>query len=667
MKKIVVFLLLALLYTGTAHGQVTPAPPPYTVNITSSGLPDSAKVKYWGGLSGTGNTPFSISSDTFYTANIEPFSVDLATGYDTGYFLWIWDRLYNSVTADARLPVESIVFGDYTPNTYDRNYKYVGYSDSFVLPTPVPTPMETPEPPIYSDFQVIDAVTKQQVQASNFRIVFNNYYTFTKIYEYTTSAGRFGPVGAWPGTYVVVVSADGYQTMTDTWKLATTAAFELYPSSQASPTPEHETVSTMTPGPVSTPSAADLNWYKVAGPIAPQITQVHVNNRSSVDVTYSSDHTAIRALDWGSVTRNGNVFSVNVKLIDWAGPSANWQTTVRHTYDLGALTQGTEYTFVLSEWGTEAARASVVPDYSVIPVPPPAPWTRYADPTFESEVVFSSAYGLVLTANLFENSTTSHMLNNWGTPVLDGSTITVSPYIWRNEQASTHEANYRKWSYTYDLSGFPNAIYTLNVVIGGTVVHSQMVNMPTFPTPPPTLPPFPDPTPLAKPYVRLTSGVVTLYPPASSSTITLVNFGSQCTYEAHAWLTDAMISVSPQSGTLAAGESVTLTVSGNRAALPDGASASTRNAILVTDGSGYREYLPYDIAFMPGQTGGLLGDVNGDAQVTIVDALLVAQYYVGLNPANFNSANADVTKNGTIDIVDALRIAQYYVGLITSF
>jgi lysophospholipase L1-like esterase len=62
-----------------------------------------------------------------------------------------------------------------------------------------------------------------------------------------------------------------------------------------------------------------------------------------------------------------------------------------------------------------------------------------------------------------------------------------------------------------------------------------------------------------------------------------------------------------------------------------------------------------------------LGDVNGSGGVDIVDALLVAQYYVGLNPANFTSSVADVNCSGAIDIVDALVIAQYYVGLISQF
>jgi hypothetical protein len=53
--------------------------------------------------------------------------------------------------------------------------------------------------------------------------------------------------------------------------------------------------------------------------------------------------------------------------------------------------------------------------------------------------------------------------------------------------------------------------------------------------------------------------------------------------------------------------------------------------------------------------------------VDIVDALLTAQYYVGLDPAGFIPGNADTNCDGNIDIVDALVIAQYYVGLITQF
>ena len=58
------------------------------------------------------------------------------------------------------------------------------------------------------------------------------------------------------------------------------------------------------------------------------------------------------------------------------------------------------------------------------------------------------------------------------------------------------------------------------------------------------------------------------------------------------------------------------------------------------------------------------GDVNSDEVVDIVDALLIAQDYVNLNPANYDSTVADVNGDGNTDIVDALLVAQYYVHLI---
>jgi hypothetical protein len=69
----------------------------------------------------------------------------------------------------------------------------------------------------------------------------------------------------------------------------------------------------------------------------------------------------------------------------------------------------------------------------------------------------------------------------------------------------------------------------------------------------------------------------------------------------------------------------------------------------------------------PGGGSGTLGDANGSGAIDIVDALIIAQYYVGLNPSGFIAANADTNCDGSINIVDALLVAQYYVGLINRF
>ncbi len=65
----------------------------------------------------------------------------------------------------------------------------------------------------------------------------------------------------------------------------------------------------------------------------------------------------------------------------------------------------------------------------------------------------------------------------------------------------------------------------------------------------------------------------------------------------------------------------------------------------------------------------LCGDVNGDGVVNIADALIVAQYDVGLRPcgqAPFSQpAVCDVNNDGSCNIGDALRMAQCEVGLVS--
>jgi hypothetical protein len=62
------------------------------------------------------------------------------------------------------------------------------------------------------------------------------------------------------------------------------------------------------------------------------------------------------------------------------------------------------------------------------------------------------------------------------------------------------------------------------------------------------------------------------------------------------------------------------------------------------------------------------GDANEDTIISIIDALTIARYYVGLNPTPFNVSNADVAGcDNTADLIDALTIARYTVGLITRF
>ncbi len=64
----------------------------------------------------------------------------------------------------------------------------------------------------------------------------------------------------------------------------------------------------------------------------------------------------------------------------------------------------------------------------------------------------------------------------------------------------------------------------------------------------------------------------------------------------------------------------------------------------------------------------LMGDANGDGVVNYLDAMLIAQYYVGaISDEDLNLNAADVNGDGVINYLDAMMVAQFYVGYIDSF
>jgi len=108
---------------------------------------------------------------------------------------------------------------------------------------------------------------------------------------------------------------------------------------------------------------------------------------------------------------------------------------------------------------------------------------------------------------------------------------------------------------------------------------------------------------------------------------------------------------------------VTLATVTLQAGSAQGASPLTLTVIELSDANGVNR--------VPGESGitnGVVtignGDVNGDGQVTIVDALFIAQYTVGTRTLTFTQfAAADVNGDGQVTVADALFIAQYTVGL----
>lgn len=64
----------------------------------------------------------------------------------------------------------------------------------------------------------------------------------------------------------------------------------------------------------------------------------------------------------------------------------------------------------------------------------------------------------------------------------------------------------------------------------------------------------------------------------------------------------------------------------------------------------------------------LLGDVNGDGEIAIVDATIIQKYIVGLTTLDDETLNvADVNKDGAVTVVDATLIQKFIAKLITEF
>ena len=58
------------------------------------------------------------------------------------------------------------------------------------------------------------------------------------------------------------------------------------------------------------------------------------------------------------------------------------------------------------------------------------------------------------------------------------------------------------------------------------------------------------------------------------------------------------------------------------------------------------------------------GDVNGDDEVDLSDAIMVTYHSLHVAPANFNEAAADMNGDGEIDLSDAIIIIYKSLGVV---
>jgi len=87
-------------------------------------------------------------------------------------------------------------------------------------------------------------------------------------------------------------------------------------------------------------------------PFVPGISQLKFlmeNQISYVRVAITFNTGGYNISTWGTVTRNGNSFSVNSEIWRWTGVVTQVIWTATYTYELGQLDEGS-YTFTFSTW-----------------------------------------------------------------------------------------------------------------------------------------------------------------------------------------------------------------------------------------------------------------------------------------------------------------------------
>ncbi|MGN0501493.1 MAG: dockerin type I domain-containing protein, partial [Ruminococcus sp.] len=98
------------------------------------------------------------------------------------------------------------------------------------------------------------------------------------------------------------------------------------------------------------------------------------------------------------------------------------------------------------------------------------------------------------------------------------------------------------------------------------------------------------------------------------------------------------------------------------------AKVNGKDAEFVAEYKGGKQYAYYVVYTFDATKDYLLGDVNSDGEISVLDATLIQKYIAGLT--TFSSAQlaaGDVNGDGIITVTDATQIQKYIVGLITEF
>ena len=191
--------------------------------------------------------------------------------------------------------------------------------------------------------------------------------------------------------------------------------------------------------------------------------------RTFAQVTLGFPSSGYRVTDWGRVERNGNEFSVDLKVEEWTGGSLTVITYAEHTYELGALAAGS-YTLNVK------SRGSLLRSQSFDPSQIEEHWEGGAMPqigvSFAIRTIRNVAYSYV---DLFFPDT-GYRVADWGSVVRQGNETTIDIKVERwTGMVETRTFSRRQ---AYVLGELPPGAHTVHIRINGAPGRDISFNAP---------------------------------------------------------------------------------------------------------------------------------------------------------------------------------------------
>jgi hypothetical protein len=215
---------------------------------------------------------------------------------------------------------------------------------------------------------------------------------------------------------------------------------------------------------VALPASAAEEWLPYQP--TPEETEIHVWTSGSTTlarVKFTFRDCGTRIIDWGSVQRSGNDFSVDIKAERWTGIVCLAITTAEHIYDLGTLSPGA-YTFTVKSRGATIESSQFDPSQVV------EHWEPFT-PAPESVLIAIRTDGGVTFAfpTIFCHDTPCRA-TEWGPVTRNGNDFSIDVKMERWTGQPTRNNRVQQ---TYSLGPTPPGSYSFSVNSRGTLLRRQ--------------------------------------------------------------------------------------------------------------------------------------------------------------------------------------------------